>query len=435
MTVTCNFKNCDKRATYAFTYGKPDRCIKHKENRKPQYSICQCGKHTPLYNLQGETKPIYCSKCKTGEMEDVRNKRCQCGKHQPSFNLPGETTPVCCDECKTGEMVNVVKKRCHCGKHQPTFNLPGETTPVCCDECKTGEMVNVVKKRCQCGKHRPTFNLPGETNAVCCDKCKTGEMVDVLNKRCQCGKHRPTFNLPGETTPICCDKCKTGEMVNVASRKCQCGEHIPYFNLPGETTPICCSECKNGEMVNVVSKTCISGLCGGTLVKDDKYRGYCTHCFSNLFPTDPLTAQIRKKSKEIAVKAFINEEFKGFCHDKSLEFGCDCAHRRKVDHRKLIDGTMLCIETDENQHKGTSYKTDKEKVRYDDLVSVFTGKWIFIRYNPDKYKRKNGTKAEPTNYIRLKRLEREIEKQIKRIEKGENEELLEVIYLYYDGFT
>ena len=224
-------------------------------------------------------------------------------------------------------------------------------------------------------------------------------------------------------------------MVDVKSKRCQCGKHIPSFNLPGETTPICCSECKNGEMVNVKSKTCISGLCGGTQVSDDKYRGYCTHCFSNLFPADPLTALIRKKSKEIAVKAFINEEFKGFCHDKALEFGCDCAHRRKVDHRKLIDGTMLCIETDENQHKGTSYKTDKEKVRYDDLVSVFTGKWIFIRYNPDKYKRKNGTKAEPNNYIRLKRLEREIEKQIKRIEKGENEELLEVIYLYYDGFT
>ena len=330
MSVTCNFKNCEKRATYAFTYGKPDRCIDHKENRKKQYAVCPCGKGTPGYNVPGETKRIYCSKCKTGEMVDVMNKKrkmCQCGKHIPSFNLPGETTPVCCSECKTGEMVDVAHKKCHCGKHQPTFNLPGETTP------------------------------------VCCDKCKTGEMVDVTHKMC------------------------------------------------------------------------ISGLCGGTIVLDDKYRGYCTHCFSNLFPKDPLTPQIRKKSKEIAVKAFINEEFKGFCHDKALEFGCDCAHRRKVDHRKLIDGTMLCIETDENQHKGTSYKTDKEKVRYDDLVSVFTGKWIFIRYNPDKYKRKDGTKVEPPNYRRLKRLKREIEKQIKRIEKGENEELLEVIYLYYDGFT
>ena len=364
MSVTCNFKNCEKRATYAFTYGKPDRCIDHKENRKPQYSVCPCGKGTQTYNVPGETKRIYCGKCKTGEMVNVKNKRCQCGSgKRPRYNLPGETKPIYCIVCMTGEMVNVKNKKCRCGKHIPSFNLPGETTPVCCENCKNGEMINVKHKMCHCGKHRPIFNLPGETTPVCCDECKTGEMVDVVHKMC------------------------------------------------------------------------ISGLCGGTQVSDDKYSGYCTHCFSNLYPTHPLTAQIMKKSKEIAVKAFINEEFKGFCHDKPIEFGCDCVHRRKVDHRKLIDGTMLCIETDENQHKGTSYKTEKEKVRYDDLVSVFTCKWIFIRYNPDKYKRKDGTKAEPPNFRRLKRLKREIDKQIKRIEKGENEELLEVIYLYYDGFT
>ena len=29
-----------------------------------------------------------------------------------------------------------------------------------------------------------------------------------------------------------------------------------------------------------------------------KYKGYCTHCFSHLFPTDPLTFQIRPRQKK-----------------------------------------------------------------------------------------------------------------------------------------
>ena len=45
---------------------------------------------------------------------------------------------------------------------------------------------------------------------------------------------------------------------------------------------------------------------------------------------------------------------------------------------------MLCIEVDENQHK--YYIKSDENNRYDDLFMDFSGKFIFIRYNPDKYK-------------------------------------------------
>ena len=51
MSVTCNFKNCEKRATYAFTYGKPDRCIDHKENRKNniKYVHAEKGHQSTIY--------------------------------------------------------------------------------------------------------------------------------------------------------------------------------------------------------------------------------------------------------------------------------------------------------------------------------------------------------------------------------------------------
>jgi hypothetical protein len=59
-------------------------------------------------------------------------------------------------------------------------------------------------------------------------------------------------------------------------------------------------------------------------------------------------------------------------------------------------------------------------------------KFIFIRFNPDKYKDKNGKSKCPNISTRLFKLKDEIEKQMKRIEEDDNKDLLEVKYLYYD---
>ena len=163
------------------------------------------------------------------------------------------------------------------------------------------------------------------------------------------------------------------------------------------------------------------------------YKGYCTNCYQHLFPLDPLTFQIRCKTKEIAVRNFINTKFEGFQHDKPLwynESACDCTTKRRIDHRTLINGTLLCIETDENQHK--SYSKEDEEARYHDLFMAYGGKFVFIRFNPDKYKDENGKSCNPMLFNRLIVLEEEVNKQIKRIENDENKDLLEVIELYYD---
>ena len=144
-----------------------------------------------------------------------------------------------------------------------------------------------------------------------------------------------------------------------------------------------------------------------------------------------LTFQIQFKTKEIAVRNFINSVFEGFQHDKQLETShCDCTIKRRIDHRKLIGNTLLVIETDENQHK--SYDKMDEETRYDDLFMAFSGKWVYIRFNPDKYKDKDGKTKNPHISIRMEKLKLEIEKQINRIENDENTELIERIYMYYD---
>ena len=54
---------------------------------------------------------------------------------------------------------------------------------------------------------------------------------------------------------------------------------------------------------------------------------------------------------------------------------------------------------------------------------VHSGKWVFIRFNPD------GKEVDMVD--KLVRLMEEIKIQIDRIENDENNELLEIIKLYY----
>ena len=348
----------------------------------------------------------------------------------PKYNYP-----LTCKQHK-GDM-RLVSRICICGKAHPSYNDIGEIKALYCSSCKTDNMINIKDRKCKCGKI-PVFNIVGEKIAICCVSCKTDTMVDVKNKlKCKCGK-QSNYNNPGQKIPIYCASCKTDSMIDTFNKKCKCGKR-PIFNKLGEINAVCCASCKTETMVNIKNKKCIGLIkndiiynCPYNTIGNKKYKNYCTECFRRNFPLDPLTFQIKSKTKEIAVRDFINASFEGFQHDKLLETShCDCTIRRRIDHRKLIGNTLLVIETDENQHK--SYDEMNEQTRYDDLFMAFSGKWIYIRFNPDKYKNKEGYQKNPMVSTRLDNLKIEIEKQIKRIECEENTDLIERIYMYYDG--
>ena len=162
-----------------------------------------------------------------------------------------------------------------------------------------------------------------------------------------------------------------------------------------------------------------------------KYDGYCATCFKRVFPLDSRSTKIREKTWEIKVRNYINEKFTGFIHDIPLWTGnCECVHRRRVDHRKLFGNTILAIETDERKH--TSYDKEDERLRYNDLYMIHSGKWIFIRFNPDASYKVNGVIKKTIISRRLIMLEEEIIKQINRINGEENSELLEIVRVCYD---
>lgn len=166
-----------------------------------------------------------------------------------------------------------------------------------------------------------------------------------------------------------------------------------------------------------------------------KYDGYCTHCFSHLFPSDKRTPLICRKTKELAVVAYIAAVYDaGFSHDKCLyvDFGREgcCTSKRRIDLRKLVGNTLLCVEIDEHQHK--SYDVLDEERRYNNLFMDFSGKYVFIRYNPDSYTNLQGKRLDPSFTERMQALTARLDMEQRRIEAGENTALVEIHKMYFD---
>ena len=441
MPKLCEFKTCRIRATYGLNC-EPIRCKEHKDdNMKLSCTICKCGK-TPNFNFK-DLKPKYCLNCKEDGMLDIVNKSCYFENCliQPNFNYETEKKPIYCSQHKIDGMINVKNKKLLCifenCKTRANYNVQNSKKPVYCSKHKEENMVNVTHPICKFENCFiiPAYNYENEKLGIFCLNHRLDNMVNIVSKICletNC-KKRPSFNYTHEKTPIYCGDHYKNNMVNIISNKCifkNCKIEANY-NYNNKKRGIYCDAHKLEHMSDVHHTRCKAENC--QIRGNKNYKGYCTNCFQHLFPNDPLTFQIRSKTKEIAVRDFINSRFEGFHHDKSIWYNetvCDCTTKRRIDHRKLINDTLLCIETDENQHK--SYSKTDEEARYNDIFMAFGGKFIFIRFNPDKYKDKNGKSCNPMLVNRLPILEDEINKQIKRIETGENTELLEVIEIYYD---
>ena len=154
------------------------------------------------------------------------------------------------------------------------------------------------------------------------------------------------------------------------------------------------------------------------------YDGYCFRCFCDEFPHDE---RVKNRGRvELRVRAYLNSHFAGFVHDHVMPTAhCVCDHRRRIDHRREVGNTLLCIETDEHHHR--NYDKDDESARYHDMLMGWGGKLCFIRFNPDG-------KGPPLE-DRLERLHAEITRHIGRLERGENSAFLEVWHLYYPEGT
>jgi hypothetical protein len=353
-------------------------------------SLC---KECPKGASFGYTKPEYCKTHKKDDMINVINKRC---KEQGCNKLARGKTDFCASHGGG--------KRC---KEQGCDKTAQGKTDLCISHgggkrCKEDGCKNsAIGKTDFCKSHRGGKRCKKQE----CDKIARGKTDFCIShgggKRCV---EYGCYKSAQGKTDFCSKhgggkRCKKQECDKIARGK----------------TDFCVSHGGGKRCPNCIDW--IDSRCGWS-----KYDGYCATCFKVIFPDDERSKVIYRHTKEIRVRNEINSQFEGFIHDKPLYTGnCDCTHRRRIDHRKLIGNTILAIETDEIAHSG--YDPLDEEIRYDDLYMIHSGKWIFIRFNPD------GRKVDLED--KLKVLVKEMEEQIRRIECEENEGLLEIVKLYY----
>jgi len=417
----------------------------------------QC-KTQPIFNIEGDTRPLYCNLHKKEGMVNICEKRkCiieGCIKKNPIYNIQGRTKGLYCIEHKTDVMVNVKSKKCiHEGcKLIPTYNKEGETNALYCSLHKEDGMVDIKHKRCihkdeygiQC-KIRPTYNIEGETKALYCSLHKEDEMINVItptcihidetgnrcttlpaynekgmNKRLYCNEHKkkdmvnicsktcihecedggicntiPIYNIKGENIGLYCNKHKLPGMVDVKNinKICiheekkghRCTTRASY-NIKGEVKGLYCTKHKLDGMVDVLNPICKSEWCYTRPV--EKYDGYCTYCYMNLFPDKPVSRNY--KTKERSVVEFLTKQFPDFTWvaDKVISGGCS---KRRPDLILDLGYQILVAEIDENQH--TDYDCSCENKRIMELSQdVGHRPIVFIRFNPDDYIDENGNK-------------------------------------------
>ncbi|ORZ29951.1 hypothetical protein BCR44DRAFT_23414 [Catenaria anguillulae PL171] len=356
-------------------------------------------------------------------MVNVISKRCQfdgCTK-RPAFNTKGSTKARFCAQHKTPEMVNVKSKRCQfdeCTKI-PAFNTEGSNQRRFCAQHKTPEMVDVKNKRCQfdgCTK-QPIFNTEGSSKARFCAQHKTPEMVDVKSKQCQFDgcQTRASYGLPGHQA----EHCFTHRQVNEVSKprkKCiesGCNQLATHGILRHEH---CEKHVQEGEL-NMFERPCLMCNLPSILVRNN----HCEYC-------DPEAFQSSRLAKQNAVRDFLLAHGITFESVDRVIDGGACGLERPDF---VIQGAyqIIIVECDENQHFHIS--KDCETVREINISQSFGGTPVlFLRFNPDEFKRPKGT-CEIGTSERLRVLLQVIKHHLPE----EPSHFLRRMYLYYDGFT
>ena len=303
----------------------------------------------PTFNIEGQTKALYCSQHKKDGMINVKDKTCihEGCKTQPNYNIKGQTKALYCSQHKKDGMIDVIHKTCLECKKQPTYNIEGQTKSLYCATHKKDGMINVISKTCihKGCKTRPIYNIEGETKALYCSQHKSEEMIDVKNKTCLECKKQPTYNIEGETKAL------------------YCATH------------------KKDGMINVKDKTCKSSWCL-TQVRE-KYDGYCLFCYMHLFPDKPVSRNY--KTKEYSVVEFVKNMFPdlNWIADKIISGGCS---KRRPDLILDLGYQVIIVEIDENQH--IDYDCSCENKRIMELSQDLGHRPIvFIRFNPDDYEK------------------------------------------------
>jgi hypothetical protein len=263
------------------------------------------------------------------------------------------------------------------------------------------------------------FNLPGKKKGKFCSFHKLHNMIDIFSKKFyddECNK-RVWFGTPGQSATSCAEHRTVG-MIKYPKSRCV----HPYCNnmsIYGYTLPLHCETHQKKDEYNLVERICENCQLLDILDKENN----CSSCGDFKFGRVHLA-----KQKE--VKSFLDtEKIKYESYDRAIDTSCGL---ERPDFLIDCDTHKVVLEVDENQHN--SYNPDCEKARMINISQTIGMPVIFIRYNPDKFKRVIKYDKKITKKYKKELLLKWIKHSFTLAPTTRNE-FLRVVYLFFDNFN
>lgn len=411
--------------------GKKTKCEHQKEKRNcrlcsPQ-SFCEhnkftyyCIECTPTTFCIHKRRKAICKECVTennikgGQICEHNDIRTQCGLCKGGSTCIHKARKHSCEICSPENF-------CLHKKYQPRCSLclgnsycvHGKRKEICkhkdCIEkatsiCSHGKRMNICFS---CTKSEICIHNKIKS---CCKKCyfDTVCVHEILRSECEFCRKVEFTKCEHDVYKKGCKKCNVDKLCSHGNWSDNCKQcfgkniclhwkHIGNCIECGKVE-ICihdirkeiCVPCKGSRVCSHDKLKHRCKICDGRalcksefceITKNEKYDGYCVHCYIHLFPDKPLS--MNYKNKEKTVVDFVKENFNEFdwISDKKIQDGCS---RRRPDLLLDLGYQIIVIEVDENQHK--NYDCSCENKRLMEISQdVDHRPLVFIRFNPDTY--------------------------------------------------
>ena len=346
------------------------------------------------------------------------------------LKCPHLKSKACCKICTPISFCKHLKLKKHCIKCKPSYFCKHNKRKSACKECKTGICI-----------HSRYSNK--------CKDCKTGLCIhNIFKYYCkECSKEH--FCVHNRIKKRCKD-CKTGlcshNKYKLSCIKCNTKLICPHGKNKRNCKDCCSSS--NFCIHKIEKQKCKE--CGGSALcksswcdkkKQKKYNNYCMVCCIQLCPDIKISRNYT--TKENTVVTSIKEAFPNFTWvcDKKVEDGCS---RRRPDLLLDMGTHIIIVEVDENKH--TDYDCSCENKRLMEISKdVGHRSIVFIRFNPDGYKDKDGktikscwicTKQGVMVIVKTKQAEwderiKSLKTQIQYWIDNKTEKTIEIVELFY----
>jgi len=267
-----------------------------------------------------------------------------------------------------------------------------------CKECGGSSICihNIEKSYCkECGGGSICEHNKRRTY---CKECGGGSICEHNKRKSYCKECGGSSICEHNRFKSFCKECGGGSIcehnrVKSSCKKCGGGAICEHNRERSK-----CKECDGGAICRHNKHKSYCKECGGlSLCKSSwceikssnpKYKGYCLLCFIHLFPDEPNIRNF--KTKEKATVDFILEHFSKekytWVADKKIKDGCS---NKRPDLILDLGYQIIIIEIDENQHHDYDCSCENKRLM---ILSQDVGHRpiIFIRFNPDSYRTKDG---------------------------------------------